>query len=95
MADESENGLLQREVVVVNPQGLHLRPMTQIIKAVSSLDAEVTLDGPTGSANCAMITEMMMLFAPKGTRFTLNAKGPAAEAALEAVAALFAAGFHE
>lgn len=86
---------LRERISVVNEQGLHLRPMSQIMEVLQGFDAEVVLEREGLSANCAHITEMMMLISPQGTEFEAIASGPEARAALDAIVELFAGGFGE
>lgn len=87
--------LESRDVTIVNPQGLHARPASLIVRTTNDFSSEVTLRIGNESANCKSIMEVMMLASPQGTVGVLEAKGPDAQAALEALQKLFAEGFGE
>ncbi len=93
-----------RRVEVQNASGFHVRPATQVREKALAFGCEVSLtlvETPPayrGSqigmrADAKNIIEMICLTAPQGSRFELEAVGPDAERALEAIAALFDLGF--
>lgn len=84
-----------RTVVVTNPSGLHLRAALMIFKLVREYSAEIELVADRQRAKASEMLQLVSLGASRGTEITLEAAGPDAEAALEALAGLFAAGFHE
>lgn len=86
---------IRDEVVVVNPQGLHLKPFSQIMRVAQARDAEITLTRGGESADCTSIMEMMLLAAPQGSRLTIEATGPEAAEAVQEIRELFARGFGE
>jgi len=75
----------RRQIKLACPNGLHLSPITTLVKEVSPLDADVSIsfDGKSASAKSAM--ELMLLGAPQGAELTLEATGSDADAALDAV----------
>lgn len=84
------------EVVVRNAQGLHLRPAGLIARAVQGLACRVTIEADNGSsADAASMLELSMLGAVQGTTLRVMAEGPAAQAAVDAIVRLVAAGFSE
>ncbi|MEV4774068.1 phosphoenolpyruvate--protein phosphotransferase [Microbacterium sp. LWH12-1.2] len=86
---------VSRIVRVRNPLGIHARPAALIAEATAG--ARVRLrrlpDGPEASA--ASLSRLLMLGARQGERLELRATGPAGEAALDRLAALFDDGFGE
>lgn len=84
-----------RELAIVNQRGLHARASAKFVKCAEGFDADITVarDGQTVPATSIM--GLMMLAASMGTSITVEASGPQAEAALEALAALVAAKFDE
>jgi phosphocarrier protein len=83
---------LRRTVMIRNPQGLHMRPLTAFSQLAGQFQSTVTLskNGQTG-VNGKSPIELMFLGAEQGTELTLEVCGPDAEAALEALAELLAA----
>lgn len=66
-----------------------------IFKLVQEFSVEVELVVNRRRAKANDVLQMASLGAPQGAEVTLEAAGPEADAALEALASLFAAGFHE
>jgi len=86
---------LRRSILIRNQRGLHARAAAKLVtlaeKHCSALS--VTHDGQTVPA-CS-IMGLMMLAAGKGSTIVLEAEGWDAREALDEVAALIEAGFHE
>jgi len=87
--------VLTRQVVVVNRRGLHARAAARLVTLAERFGAavDVTRDGQTVSARSIM--GLMMLGAGQGATLELRAEGWDAREALDAIAALVEAGFHE
>jgi phosphotransferase system HPr (HPr) family protein len=83
------------ETVVPNPQGLHVRPIMQIIDTLSRFDARVKIRAQDREADARNVLELLMLVATQGTRLKLEADGADAKEALDALAGLIASGFNE
>jgi phosphocarrier protein len=64
------------------------------VKLACSFQAEVTVTSQGNQANGKSILEMTSLAAERGTDLELEARGPDAPQAIEALAALVEAGFH-
>ena len=86
---------LVRKVRIRNERGLHARAAAKLVQTLSDFDAEVTVgkDGMTVSGRSIM--GLMMLAAGPGSVLVLDATGPDAQAALDALAALVDSGFGE
>jgi phosphotransferase system HPr (HPr) family protein len=91
-----ENGpaIARRRVQIVNTYGLHMRPSTRFVKLASSFQSEISVDHQGIKANGKSILEMTTLAAERGAHLDLEARGPDAVEALDALAELVAAGFH-
>jgi len=91
----SSGELLERELKIVNARGLHARAAAKLVKTAERFDAEITVchDGQTVSANSVM--DLLLLAAAKGSTIIVQASGPQAEAALEAIGELVANRFGE
>jgi phosphocarrier protein len=88
-------GRLSRSITIVNRRGLHARASARFVKCAGSFNAEVrvTKDGQTVGGTSIM--GLMTLAAAPGSSVELQASGPQAEAALDALSALIADGFGE
>src|SRR4051812_47999824 len=82
-------------VVVLNPYGLHMRPADRFVGLARRFAAEIRVYRDGLAVNGKSILDLATLAAACGTRLDLEARGPDAEAALAALAALVAARFHE
>lgn len=83
-----------RSVTIVNPEGLHARPCHAIVSLALEYDG-CTLAVSCGDvrADGRSILSLMTLQAAQGSRLELRAAGDGAEALLERLEALVAAGF--
>jgi phosphocarrier protein HPr len=79
---------LSATVEIKNRKGLHARASAKFVRCAEAFDAEVmvTKDGQTVGATSIM--GLMMLGASQGTSIALQAEGPQAKAALDALLAL-------
>ena len=86
---------LSRHCVIVNRRGLHARASARFVKCAESFDCEVrvTKDGQTVGGTSIM--GLMTLAAAPGCKVELEADGPQAEAAIEALSKLIEDGFGE
>ena len=84
-----------RTVEIVNKRGLHARASAKFVKLASTYDAEVrvTKDGQTVDARSIM--GLMMLAAGIGCSIDIEAEGPQADEAVDALVALVSARFDE
>lgn len=82
-------------VRIVNPQGLHARPISQFVKLASSHRASVHVEGPGGAADGGSVLQMMGLAAGQGSELVIRAQGEQASEVLAALSALVEAGFGE
>jgi phosphocarrier protein len=87
--------VIEREVAIVNPLGLHARPAAEFVKLAGRFQSSISVRKNDMEVNGKSIMGMMMLAAEQGSRVTIRAEGQDAQAALEALAALVAAGFGE
>ena len=83
-----------RRVQIVNAYGLHMRPATKFVALANSFRSEVRVEYQGAWVNGKSLLEMTCLAAECGTTISLEARGPDAEQALDALAGLVAAGFH-
>jgi len=84
--------LNHRIVFVTNPQGLHLRVCSEIVKRLQRYRARVTVRKGDQSEEAASILGLMTLAAECGTKLVLFATGPEADEAIQAICTLFGDG---
>ncbi len=87
--------MAERNVQILNKNGLHARPAAEIVKLAAKFQAEVTLSRDGTEVNAKSIMGVMMLAAECGATLLLRAEGDDAEAALDAIAGLIANKFGE
>jgi phosphocarrier protein HPr len=85
-----------RTATIVNQKGLHARAAARFVKLVAQFpDAAVTVTKKDTTVSGGSIMGLMMLAASPGCQIDIRATGREAERAVEALAALVAAGFDE
>ena len=90
-----ENHLVQREVRIVNRQGLHARPVMRFVDLAHQFRSDISVQKGEQAVDGKSPMEMILLEATQGTTLTLMAKGDDATQAVEALAKLVADGFGE
>jgi phosphocarrier protein len=85
----------EQEIVVSNKLGLHARASAKLVQLVQQYKSAIWLIEGGREVNAKSIMGVMMLAAGTGTPLTVRADGPDEDAALAAVAALFARKFDE
>jgi phosphocarrier protein HPr len=88
-------GTANRTVDIVNKRGLHARASAKFVRAASVFDAEVRVSKDSQTVDARSIMGLMMLAAGPGCCIEIEADGPEAQAAVDALAALVAARFDE
>lgn len=87
--------MASRTVDILNRRGLHARASAKFVTLAAEQSAAVEVE-KDGSRVCGTsIMGLMMLGAAMGDRITISASGDGAETAVEALADLVAAKFHE
>ncbi|MGH6960295.1 MAG: HPr family phosphocarrier protein [Dongiaceae bacterium] len=84
-----------RLVTICNQRGLHARAAARFVKLANTFTAEVTVIKGDMLVTGTSIMGLMMLAAGPGCDLELRATGPAAQAALDALAGLIGRGFDE
>jgi phosphotransferase system HPr (HPr) family protein len=77
---------LQRKVHLANPNGLHMRPIAAFVEVAERFQSSVTVAYDGKCVNGKSAWDLMLLAAMPGAELTLEADGPDAEEALEALA---------
>lgn len=86
---------VSRTVEVVNKRGLHARASAKFVTMASGIDAAVEVEKDGNKVCGTSIMGLMMLGAAMGDSITISASGIGAEQAVEQLAALVEAKFHE
>jgi phosphocarrier protein len=84
-----------RELAIINQRGLHARASAKFVKCAESFNADITVSRDGMSVPATSIMGLMMLGAAMGTSISVEARGPEATKALEALAQLVASKFDE
>ena len=84
-----------RTTKIVNKLGLHARPSAQLVAVAAQFEAEVFITRGELRINAKSIMGVMMLAAEKGVELLVEADGPDAESAVNAVVELIQSGFDE
>ena len=79
---------MQRSVFVANPQGLHLRPSAAFVELAGRFQSEIKVTHNNTSVNGKSVWDLLLLAAEVGSELTLEANGPDAPAALDALSEL-------
>jgi len=85
----------RRQVEVMNPLGLHMRPADKFVKLALQFEAEIRVHHNGHEHNGKSILELASLAAECGTCLEVEARGPDAVAAVAALADLVQAQFYE
>lgn len=87
--------VLTRTVTIRNKRGLHARAAAKFVTLAETFGAAVDVFRDGQSVSARSIMGLMMLGAGRGADIELRAEGWDAKEALEALAGLVEAGFHE
>lgn len=93
--DNTQASRRTREVTVVSPHGLHARPADLVAREARRWQSRIELIGDAQRADGKSILELLSLAAAEGTRLVIEATGPDAEEAIDAIGRLFEQNFQE
>ena len=85
----------RRQVEILNALGLHIRQADKFVRLAQSFQSEIRVHHRGRESNGKSILDLATLAAECGALLHLEARGPDAEAAIEALAELVLARFHE
>jgi phosphocarrier protein HPr len=86
---------VQKDMAIVNERGLHARASAKFVKCAEGFDADITVSRDGMMVPATSIMGLMMLGAAIGTSISVEASGPQAEAAVDALEELVASKFDE
>jgi phosphocarrier protein HPr len=81
---------LKKTVLITNPQGFHMRPITAFAQRAAGFASNVTVSREGRSANGKSPWDLMQMLSPPGSELTVEVDGPDAPDALAALVALLA-----
>jgi len=89
--------MLEREIKVINPLGLHARAAAQVVRLANSFRSNIVLERRDSAvfANAKSILSVLTLAASIGTELNIKVTGEDEFDAIEAVEQLFISGFGE
>jgi phosphotransferase system HPr (HPr) family protein len=89
--------MLEREIKVINPLGLHARAAAQLVRLANSFHSNIMLERLDNAvfANAKSILSVLTLAASMGTELSIKVTGEDELDAVEAVEELFRTGFGE
>lgn len=95
MSETPKGEAWSRSAALVNQRGLHARASAAFAREASRFDAKITVRYDGMSASAASIMDLLMLGARFGQIIEIEAEGPQAREALEAVCDLIGRRFDE
>ena len=96
MTDGAQNdGLLVREIQILNQYGIHARPAAMIVKIANRYRADLLFEKDGSRVSGKSIMGLMTLEASRGTRLKVMAEGPDAEEVLDEIEMLAERKFDE
>ncbi len=90
-----ENGTAETTVEIVNRLGLHARPAAEFVKLAGRFSSDVQVEKDGLRVNGKSIMGVLMLAAEQGSALRIQATGPDAEEAVQALSELVSRGFEE
>ncbi|MGP0065945.1 MAG: HPr family phosphocarrier protein [Isosphaeraceae bacterium] len=90
-----ETTVARRQVEIANRLGLHMRAADQFVRIARQFESVIRVHHQGNECNGKSILDLTILAAECGTRLDLEARGADAVAAVEALAGLVLARFHE
>ncbi|HMT14244.1 MAG TPA: HPr family phosphocarrier protein [Aestuariivirga sp.] len=86
---------IARDMLIENQRGLHARASAKFVKCAEAFNADITVSKDGETVPATSIMGLMMLAAAIGSTITVEATGPEAAKALDALEELLAAKFDE
>ncbi len=94
-SQKKKSHILQREVYLLNEEGLHARPATVFVEKASGFTSEITVCAKDKRVDGKSIIDLLTLGAAKGTKLVIEASGEDNESALNALEKLVNDNFNE
>ena len=87
--------MITKDFTISNTLGLHARPSAQLTQIAGRYQSEVFIAKNGRRVNAKSIMGVMMLAAGPGSTVTVDADGPDAQQAVDAIGVLIESGFGE
>jgi len=87
--------MTREQVMITNKLGLHARAAAKLVHTASDFESEIYIGTEYEEVNAKSILGILTLAATKGTPLIVRAEGVDEQAAVDAIAALFADKFGE
>jgi phosphocarrier protein len=87
--------MFEKIITIQNRAGIHARPAAMLVQTTKNFSANIYLEKDKDRINAKSIMGIITLGAGYGVELKIIAEGPDEEAAVEAVARLFASKFEE
>ena len=84
-----------RRVVINNEEGLHARPASLFTKLAGRFQSDIEVTNGTNRVDGKSMVHVLTLAAEKGTELEIEARGPDADEALDALVELVESNFTE
>jgi phosphotransferase system HPr (HPr) family protein len=84
---------VSRVVTIQNKQGMHARPAEMFVRTANQFESKIQLIRDERRVEARNMIDLLTLGATQGTRLTIEAEGPDAQAAVDALAELVEVGF--
>ena len=85
----------ERQVIIVNELGLHVRPAQKFVEVATKFSSEVSVIKDGKSVNAKYHIDLLTLAAEPGTKLTIRAEGDDSAQAVESLAQLVQSRFGE
>lgn len=92
---DSTEQTMQAQVIIQNKLGLHARPAMSFVDIANSFNSQITVKKGEQAVDGKSIMQMMLLAATQGTQLLIQATGPDAAAAINALCELINRKFDE
>ena len=86
---------MTREVAVTNALGLHARAAARFVQTAARFVAQIRVSRGDRTVDGKSLMGVLLLAASQGSTLRIDAEGPDADAALDALTTLVASGFEE
>lgn len=81
--------MIEQQITVTNPKGLHARPSALLVKTAMTFDSDISLTNDGKTADAKSVLGIMTLCAKAGTELTLKIEGHDETLALKAIIEVF------
>ncbi len=87
--------MVEKEILVTNPKGIHARPSALIAKTAMQFSSEITLIKDDVVADARNVMNLLMLSASFGSLLRLRVSGEDEQAAADAIEKIFSIHFND